>query len=211
MSASMKAKQKYQDPGGRHIRVYGSLLNSPAYRVMGFAAKSLYFDLREKVTGTNNGNISAALSDMKHKGWTSSATLAKALYELRAMGFLALTVEGGLKQGRRAPSLYRFTDLETFLQAKVGVQPVKATHDYLSFKTLGEAQQWLEQEVGRLHQRGKDKQQPKKNLPVQILNASSSVSEAQSTFSASENEQGCSPALHKMNRSSTKQDAAKPA
>lgn len=207
----MATKQKYQDPCGRHIRVYGSLLNSPAYRVMSFSAKALYFDLREKITGTNNGNISAALSDMKHKGWSSSATLAKALYELRAMGFLMLTVEGGLKEGRRAPSLYRFTDLETVTLPKVGVQAVKATHDYLNFTTVGDAQRRLEQEVERLHLRGKEKQQSKKNPPVQILSASSSYSEAQSDFSASDSELGDGLALQKMNRSSALRDSAKPA
>lgn len=207
----MANKPKPHDPGGRHIRVYVALLNGPAYRVMGFAAKVLFFDLRATLTGTNNGNISAPLSDMRHKGWNSPATLTKALYELRAMGFLALTVEGGLKQGRRAPSLYRFTDLETLALPKVGVQAVKATHDYRQYETVADAQRQLETEVERLQQRGKEKQRPKKNPPVQILKHSSSDSEAQSDFSDSDSEHMGSPALQKMNRSSVARNVAKPA
>jgi hypothetical protein len=171
------AKPKYQDPNGRHIRVYGELLNSPAYRVMSFAAKALFIDMRERVTGTNNGNISAALTDMKHKGWSSAATLSKALYELRTMGFIAVTRMGGLKIGTRVCTLYRFTDLEVFDQPKVGVQAIKATHDYRAFKSVGEAQQALRTGVESLKEEGAKKQIPRKKPPVQKLNCIGSKSE----------------------------------
>lgn len=92
---------KPRDPNGRHTRIYVTLLNSPAWRVLGPSSAKLFMDLRASVTGTNNGNLSAALSDMKHRGWIASATLSKALYELRALGFLAVTREGGLRMGTR--------------------------------------------------------------------------------------------------------------
>lgn len=184
------AKPKFQDPNGRHVRVYGTLLNSPAYRVMGFAAKALFFDLRERITGTNNGNINAALPDLKHKGWKSSATLSKALYELRAMGFLSATRMGGLKLGTRVCTLYRFTDLEVFDQPKVGVQAVKATHDYLTVKTVGEAERQLISGVEALQAEGAKKQSPRKKLPVQKMNRISSESEPIARFIGSKTEQG---------------------
>ena len=194
------AKPKYQDPNGRHIRVYGSLLNSPAYRVIGFAAKALFIDLREKITGTNNGNIGATLSDLKHKGWTSSSTPAKALYELRAMGFIAVTIEGGLKQGRRMPSLYRFTDLEVFDQPKVGVQSHKASHDYLRFDTVRDAERALAERFAELQDEGKKKQQTKKNLPVRNPNPSSSENELEHDYSSSKFKQSGSLPVRKSNR-----------
>ncbi|MCY0389136.1 hypothetical protein OVY01_18480 [Robbsia sp. Bb-Pol-6] len=173
--------KKYVDPQGRHIRVYVKLLHSPAWRVLGFSAKALFTDLRAIVTGTNNGNISAALSDMKHKGWTAPTTLAKALYELRAMGFIAVTVEGGLRQGTRVPSLYRFTDLEVFEQPKVGVLAMKATHDYARFESVREAEQALAEGFEKLQAAGRKKQQSNKKTPVQKMYRSNteSVSEAQ--------------------------------
>lgn len=161
------AKPKFQDPNGRHIRVYCSLLSTPAYRVLGFAAKALFVDLRTMVSGTNNGNLSAALSDMKHKGWTSSSTLSRALYELRALGFIAVTRSGGLKLGTRVCNLYRFTDLEVYDQPKVGVQGVKPTSDYLRYDTLQAAERALAEGLAELQNDGKKKQVTKKP-PVSI-------------------------------------------
>ncbi|WP_229423884.1 hypothetical protein [Massilia frigida] len=194
------AKPKFQDPNGRHIRVYCSLLNTPAWRVMGFAAKALFIDLRTMVTGTNNGNLSAALSDMKHKGWTSSATLSKALYELRAMGFIAVTRGGGLKLGTRVCNLYRFTDLDVFDHPKVGVQAIKATHDYLKFDTLHSAERALAEGVAELLADGKKKQVTKKNPPVQKLNRISSESEPIGRFISSDSEQGARLSVQNLNR-----------
>lgn len=167
------AGKKPHDPNGRHVRVYVSLLNTPAWRVLGPSAVKLFMDLRATVTGTNNGNLNAALSEMKHRGWSAPTTLAKALYELRAMGFLAVTREGGLKMGTRVCTLYRFTDLEVFEQSKVGVQACKATHDYLQFDTVREAERALVNGLERLRIEGKKKQQTKKKSPVQKVYRSS--------------------------------------
>lgn len=188
----------YRDPQGRHIRVYSSLLNSPAYRVIGFAAKALFFDLRDKLTGTNNGAIVATLGEMRHKGWASSATLAKALYELRAMGFIAVTVEGGLKQRQRTPSLYRFTDLPVLEQPRNHLQAMGASHDYLRFATIREAEKALIVLFSELQESGRQKQ-IRKNLPVQNLNCSSSENELEGDFFNSENEQVCAISVQKMN------------
>jgi hypothetical protein len=194
------AKPKFQDPHGRHIRVYCSLLSTPAYRVLGFAAKALFVDMRAMATGTNNGNLSAALSDMKHRGWTSSSTLAKALYELRAMGFIAVTRGGGLKLGTRVCNLYRFTDLEVYEQRKVGVQATKATHDYLRFDSLHAAERALADGLVELQSEGKKKQVAKKKLPVRNSNPISSESKLIAPFISSNSEQGDGSSVRISNR-----------
>lgn len=194
------AKPKFQDPNGRHIRVYGTLLNSPAYRVIGFAAKALFFDLRERITGTNNGNINATLSELKHKGWKAPTTLSKALYELRATGFIAVTRMGGLKLGTRVCTLYRFTDLEVFDQPKVGVLAIKATHDYLAYKTVREAEQALDGGVKALQIEGASKQAPKKKAPVQNLYRSSTETVAIDHISNTYSVQGDGLSVQKMYR-----------
>jgi hypothetical protein len=196
----MAKTTKPTDPQGRHIRVYVSLLNCPAYRVLGYPAKALFVDLRSLVNGTNNGNLSAALSDMKHKGWTAAATLSRALYELRAMGFLAVTRAGGLKMGTRVCQLYRFTDLEVYEQPKVGVQACKATHDYLRFASVGDAERALREGVKALQAEGRESQAPKKKLPVQNMNRIGSDNEPIDPFIGSLSEQGKPPSVHKMNR-----------
>lgn len=197
------ARLKFKDPNGRHIRVYATLLNSPAFRVLSFAAKALFVDLREGVTGTNNGALSAPLTILRHKGWTAPATLSKALYELRAMGFIAVTREGGLKQGTRVCALYRFTDLEVFEQPKQGIQAVKATHEYLDFKTVGDAERGLIAGVQALHDAGVKKQLSKtgrKKLPVQKLNRINSKNELETHFISSKIEQGKRLSVQKLNR-----------
>lgn len=136
----MAAKRPPPDPNGRYVRVYHSLLNSPAYRVLGFAAKALFYDLREKMNGSNNGNIEATMTTLKHKGWSSSGTLATALYELRALGFIVQTRGGGVEFGSKVCALYRFTDLATFDIPKLGLSKTPATHDYLQFRSVAEAE-----------------------------------------------------------------------
>jgi hypothetical protein len=194
---------KPRDPNGRHTRIYVTLLNSPAWRVLGPSAAKLFMDLRASVTGTNNGNLSAALSDMKHRGWIASATLSKALYELRALGFLAVTREGGLKMGTRVCTLYRFTDLEVYEQLKVGVQSCKATHDYLRFGSVRDAEQARSDGIAHLQATGKKKVQPRKKSPIQKLNPISSETEPMERFISSETEQGASASVQKLNRATS--------
>lgn len=194
------AKPKFQDPQGRHVRIYCSLLGTHAYRVLGYAAKALFIDMRAMATGTNNGNLSAALSDMKHRGWTSSSTLSRALYELRAMGFIAVTRGGGLKLGTRVCNLYRFTDLDVFDHPKVGVQAIKATHDYLKFETLQAAERALADGVADLLADGKKKQVAKKKVPVSIPNRISSKSKPIGPFISSDFEQGRASSVRISNR-----------
>lgn len=192
----MRAR-KPTDPNGRHIRVYVTLLNSPAWRCLGWSARALHVDLRASVGATNNGNISAALSDLKHRGWASSKTLAGALYELRALGFIAVTREGGFKQGTRVPTLYRFTDLEVHEHSKLGVQPIKATHDYLKFETLADARKALQDGTEQLRAAGRAKQ--KKSL-FRKETGSGSLSEPEAALIASERKQGKRASLPKGNR-----------
>lgn len=170
-----------RDPGGRHIRVYVTLLNCPAYRVLGDAAKVLFFDLREKVNASNNGNIEATLSMLKHKGWTSSTTLAKALYELRALGFIAVTRGGGVEHGSRVCSLYGFTDLPIFEYPKLGIPASPATNAYLRFQSVNEAEVALRngvQDLRKMAVERKQKAAGRKKTTLQNLHPTAPDSKA---------------------------------
>lgn len=135
-----REKPPYRDPLGAHIRVYHSLMNSPAWRVLSFSGRSLYFDMRVNLTKYNNGNINATFSELQHRGWQSKTTLHKALRELEALGFIAQTRQGGIACLSRVCSLYRFTDREVFSDDKIGIPKVKATHDYLLFASVRDAE-----------------------------------------------------------------------
>jgi hypothetical protein len=99
-------------------------------------------DLRARVRSNNNGDISAPLSELRHRGWCSAVTLAKALRQLEAVGLLAKTRKTvGVERGSKMCNLYRFTDLEVLELPKKGIDACKATHDYKVFTELGAARQ----------------------------------------------------------------------
>jgi hypothetical protein len=150
-------------------------------------------DLRTCVTGTNNGDISATLSTLKHRGWGSSATLSNALFELQALGFIAKTRGGGVEHGSRVCSLYRFTDLDAFERPKLAIPHQKATHDYLLYSSVGEAQRALKEA------QAKRKADAKGNkTTLQKLNPTASKSEVIISPSASVSEAGVVVPLQKL-------------
>lgn len=134
-----KRSKRPPDPKGGHVRIYWELLDSVAWRSLGYASQSLFVVLRRKLMGTNNGNISATLSDLKHHGWRSSATLAKALKELQVLGFIAVTRQGGIALGQRVCTLYRFTDVDVYEHPKLGIAPIAATNDWKKYANLADA------------------------------------------------------------------------
>jgi predicted transcriptional regulator len=135
----MKPSKKPPDPRGGWIRLYWEIFDSMAWRVLSHADVRVYLALRRKLSGSNNGNISAVFSEMKHSSIRSSSTLATALHRLEALGFIEKTRQGGIANGGKLCSLYRFTDEESFDYPKLGVQASKATNEWKAFKTLGEA------------------------------------------------------------------------
>ena len=114
-----------------------------AWRTLGTSSQALYVVMRRKLQGTNNGNISAALGDLKHYGIKSSATLAKGLRELQVLGFIAMTRQGGIAYGRQVCSLYRFTDEAVFQHPKLKIEACNATNDWQKFTTLADAKNAL--------------------------------------------------------------------
>lgn len=129
-----------------HVRITLSLLNSPAYIALDYSSKALFLDLRSRLRSTNNGNINAALSELKHRGWKAPATLAKALRQLEAVGLLRKTrATVGVEHGSKVCNLYRFTDMECWAQPKLGIDACKATDEYKAFTTLSDARRAAKQ------------------------------------------------------------------
>lgn len=180
--------------GVAHARIRHEVTDSPAWRVLSYSAKALYTDLRAKLRSTNNGNVNATLSEMKHRGWRSSATLSKALRELEQMGFIAKTRQGGIAAMSRVCSLYRFTDLEVHEHPKQGIPPMKASFDWRRFESVKAA----EAELKRLSyppdkkQKGKSKVQKVKLIGLET--------ESMDTCIASGTEQAVAARLQKLNK-----------
>lgn len=123
-----------------HIRVNLELLNSPAFIALDWTARALFLDLRSRLRSGNNGDINAALSELVHRGWKSSTTLAKGLRQLEAAGLIRKTRKTvGVEQGSKLCNLYRFTDVEVFARPALGIEACKPSYDYRTFKSLTEA------------------------------------------------------------------------
>jgi len=106
--------------GDRYVSIKSLVFDSPAFRTLPSAALKLWVDLRTQFRGGNNGNISAALSTLRHRGWRSSDTLNNALRELLTRGLLRRTREG--KAGPlRLCSLFAFTDHATNPNDSLGI------------------------------------------------------------------------------------------
>lgn len=135
----MKYAKQPKDPRGGHARLYWSILDSPAWRALTHADVRVYLALRRKLGRTNNGDINATLAEMKHSGISSSSTLSTALHRLETLGFIEKTRQGGIANGGKLCSLYRFTDEPTFDIVKAGVRAAAATNEWQQFGKVSEA------------------------------------------------------------------------
>ena len=195
--------KKPSDPRGGHVRLYWSLIDSIAWRAIGYTSQSVYIVMRRRLQSTNNGNISAALGDMKHYGISTSATLAKALRELQTVGLIAVTRQGGIAYGRQVCSLYRFTDEAVYEHPKVGVKAQQATNDWQRFTKLAEA----EAEIKQAHANVK---RPQNKSGVQILKRTDSDSEALGRFNDSDSEAVAVSLVQKVKQATKKKTPANP-
>jgi hypothetical protein len=107
LAVSRRGRERYKSRRntGWFFRVDGAVLESPAFCRLSFKARALLLDLGAQYRGRNNGDLTATWSVMRSRGWKSKDTLANAIAELRASGFIELTRQGGL----HCPSLFAFT------------------------------------------------------------------------------------------------------
>ena len=195
--------KKPSDPRGGHVRLYWSLIDSIAWRAVAYTSQCVYIVMRRRLQSTNNGNISAALGDMKHYGISTSATLAKALRELQTVGLIAVTRQGGIAYGRQVCSLYRFTDEAVYEHPKVGVKAQQAKNDWQRFTKLAEA----EAEIKQAHANVK---RPQNKSGVQILKRTDSDSEALGRFNDSDSEAVAVSLVQKVKQATKKKTPANP-
>ena len=100
---SKKKDNRWNDiDGGAAFMVPLTLLRHPNFiRLSPFAVK-LLMDLARQFSGFNNGFLCASRSLMRECGWSSAATLQKAVEELEHYGLIIRTQQGG----RNRPTLH---------------------------------------------------------------------------------------------------------
>lgn len=168
-----------------------------AWRALDWSCMGLYVAMRRRLQSTNNGNISATLGDLKHYGVKSSATLAKGLRTLQAVGLLAMTRQGGIAFGQKVCSLYRFTDEPVFEQPKLGIKAYPSTNEWQRFTTLADALA----AVRIAHQNASG---------LQKLKRTASEIEASGRFHASDSEAVGAPLVQKLKQGRQGKSPANP-
>jgi hypothetical protein len=102
---SGRDRLKGRADNGWFFRMPVAVLDSDNYKALSFKARALLLDLGAQFRGANNGDLAAAWSVMRRRGWKSKDTLQRALKELLAAGMIEQTRWGGL----HCCSLYAFT------------------------------------------------------------------------------------------------------
>lgn len=99
-------KQKSAKAGklnlGRFTALPHAVIHSEQYRKLGYAARSLLFDVAAQYNRTNNGKLVCCMKYLQPLGWTSNDTINRALRELKASGLLIQTRQGMMPPMSRA-------------------------------------------------------------------------------------------------------------
>ena len=80
--------------GGTFIAIPRSVIESDAYMGLSAQAKALLIDIFAQYRGDNNGDLCAAWTVMKRRGWKSEETLNNAKKALLRSGLLVETRKG---------------------------------------------------------------------------------------------------------------------
>ena len=132
---------KRGDPRGGHIRLHWDLMDSPAWHALSTTEVAVYIALRRQLKHEGcNGDIDGTLSTLRHFGFRSPTTIAKALRGLQAVGLIAKTrAVSGLTHGGALCCLYRFTNEPVRAIPKKGIAATKATNDHRGWKSTAAA------------------------------------------------------------------------
>jgi hypothetical protein len=103
--ASKREKIKGRRESGQFLNIPTQIPLSNQYANLGAWSVKLLIDLYTQYNGSNNGDLCAAFSMMKKRGWRSKGTLSNALTELTNAGFILKTRQGG----KHKASLYAVT------------------------------------------------------------------------------------------------------
>lgn len=102
---SKRLREKGRLEKGAFIAIPLDVLNSQAMMGLTANAKRLFVDLCGLYRFGRNGDLSPSRSVMRERGWTSHASLQRAVHELQDAGIIEQTRQGG----RHRSTLFGFT------------------------------------------------------------------------------------------------------
>lgn len=105
MAKDRRAKMTGKAGRSSFLGIPHPVIDSQAYKSLNGWAVKLLIDIAAQYKGSNNGDLCAAWSVMRERGWKSPGTLHKALSALLDAGLIEQTRQGG----RNRCSLYAIT------------------------------------------------------------------------------------------------------
>lgn len=105
MAIDKRARHTGRRSTAPFLNIPKEVLGGEAYLSLGGWQVKLLVDIASQFTGKNNGDLTAAWSIMKERGWKSPGTLNKALKDLLDAGLIEETRSGG----RHRCTLYAVT------------------------------------------------------------------------------------------------------
>jgi hypothetical protein len=107
---------------GGFVKVPHVVLRSLGFSQLSAHATKLLMDLLSQFIGNNNGDLGAAYSVMKKRGWRSKGTLNRAIKELLEAGFIEVSRQGG----KHKCSLYAVTFYKVdYCKGKLDISPTE--------------------------------------------------------------------------------------
>lgn len=192
-----RVQRRPVDPRGGHVRIYWDVLDSHAWHALSYVEQAVYLAMSRQLRGSNNGDIEATLGTLRHHGITSSATLAKSLRALLTVGLIAVNRQGGMSQGGKQATLYRFTDAPALeFKKKTGPIPAsRATNEWKAWPSRAAAVAAIEAaHAAAKRPKHRSSKQSQNTSPVRAANRISSRREPEGGFSDSRREL-CGPPL----------------
>ncbi|EAQ96883.1 hypothetical protein [Congregibacter litoralis] len=107
--AMRRRKRKEDFPPGGFGGLPKVVWKHPDYQQLSGNAVKLLMDFACQYDGSNNGDLSAAYSDLKKRGWRSKGTIAKALEQLIDAEMVIRTREGKFLNPGGTCALYALT------------------------------------------------------------------------------------------------------
>lgn len=90
-----RSRQKGRRAEHSYLGIPHYIIRSPEFGALEPWAHKLLIELAGNYNGKNNGDLSAAFSVLKDRGWNSSGTLSAALKQLVHDGWIVRTRHGG--------------------------------------------------------------------------------------------------------------------
>ena len=104
-----KSNSRGRAKNGRYAGIPHSVMESESYYLSSGNALKLLLELAKQCNGYNNGDLSAAFSVLKSRGWRSKKTLARCLNELMERELIVKTREGWFSNPGGRCALYALT------------------------------------------------------------------------------------------------------